>query len=769
MTFHEPKKKTPLLGIVILGIFIALALALFFSLKTCKSTGFLRSAKSSDANYLYQVYPASYNGTEYFISLEGVFKTSIYERKGGITMRSGSTELRLTLHNLATGELVAREVIGNYPEEYSGIIGAKNNIFWMYNSENGIHGRKIPELDIAITQADLITANSELSEGLAMTQNNLSNINELYAFDREHNALMLTTISGKNIWIDGTTFKTIEAPVAYLTKSNYNDIINNTIKQAQAGQTININQITDQIIQATTGIGNVFEFNHLANQIVAFDSCTYQLNGKTIRTITKTDCPQPIPSSNQSALGTQYIEPNILSAPNPENMSAVNPLFIYPEMSIIMHAKTMGDKSELLISGINNKTLNKIFTIPSGIIMSNHRVSYNINAAFGVEDTLWLGIDNQLFSINIKTGKLIWKKVIAKNDYNAKLLAVGEASQNGKRFIIVANSYFTVLNKQGIFINGRTDYQQMVLDAATGKILKQTEVNNSKPETLPCYLGMINDQAWFYSSELGLHSRLLPNLAIQENNFSQILKSGNITSPIVKTTGYDKALEEKYIAIDTRKKIYYFTTENGLHYAYDLSSKKVSEINAPDDKLYENLKLQNKSLNNYYQNPYHSSPNEIRLIDGDKLKIENTNGIRKLTHIAAIKEADIQVTTGGNQFIEGQFLINSISLNKDIYYTDERYNPVSTNNKVPLCYILHKNKIAPDAHRIISKYNYESEKTVWQFDATAMLGVDGEITRIYTRKSSLVIIFKTHPDLDDNFTCASLNADTGKLEWVYTF
>jgi len=425
MTFYEPKKKKSMLGIVILVLFLLLVIGLFFSVKSCTKTGFLRSAKSSDANYLYQVYPASVKGAEYFISLEGVFKTSIYERKGGVTMRSGSTELRLTLHNLSNGETVARETIGNFNEAYSGIIGVKDSIFWMYNAENGIHGRNIPKLNIVITQADLINANPKLSEGLAMAQKNLSNINELYAFNRAHNALMLTTISGKNIWVDGNSFKTVDAPVAYLANNNYDDIINNAIKQAKSGQTININQITEQIIQATAGIGNVFAFNHLSNKIVAFDSCTYKLNGNTVRTIVKTDCAQKKQTINQSA-------PSI-------------------------------------------------------------------------------------------------------------------------------------------------------------------------------------------------------------------------------------------------------------------------------------------------------------------------------------------------QFIEGQFLINGIVLNKDINYTDEHYNPVSTSAKESFCYIWHKDKIAVDAHRIISKYNYASEKTVWQFDATSLLGIDGEITRIYTRKSSLVIIFKTHPDLDDNFTCASINTDTGKMEWVFKF
>ncbi|HRF76870.1 MAG TPA: hypothetical protein PLB46_09885, partial [Chitinophagales bacterium] len=67
------------------------------------------------------------------------------------------------------------------------------------------------------------------------------------------------------------------------------------------------------------------------------------------------------------------------------------------------------------------------------------------------------------------------------------------------------------------------------------------------------------------------------------------------------------------------------------------------------------------------------------------------------------------------------------------------------------------------------KYNYTTQEAAWQFDVTALLGVEGEISRVYNRKSSLVIIFKTHPKLDDNFTCVSINTDTGNMEWVYKF
>ncbi len=768
MTFYQSSNKKPVIGLIVLVIFGLLATIIFFSLRTCKGTGFFRSAKSSDANYVYQVYPASVNGNEYFISLEGVFKTSIYEQKGGMTMRSGATEIRLSLHNLSKGELVKREVLGDYHEMNSSIIGAKDSVFWMYNLKDGIHGRSVINLNLIISQDEIISRNTALSNGLATANNTLNNLNELYAFDREHNVLMVTTIDGKNIWLNAADFKTVDAPVANLPKNDYDDIIKKTIEQATSGQTIDVNQLTQEILQATTNATASFNLNHLSDRVVGFDSCKYTFEGTTLRTIKKSECPQPKNKSNDVS-NAPFIAPALVGAYDAATKTVINPRFLNAEMSLVLHAKTMGDKSELLMSEINNNTLQKQFTIPTGIILSNHNAGYKVNAVFGNSDTMIIAIDNQMFSVNLKSGKLIWKKIIAKNDYYSEILSIGASSQDDKKYIQVVSSYYTVLSQQGIFINGRTDYQQIILDGSTGKIVKQQDVKNSEPEVLPFYLGMVNEKNWYYSNANGLHTRNLPGLSVADNDFTTALKTTGITSPLIKTTGYDKLLVNEYIALDINKKIFYFTTENGLHYTYDLNSKKISEINAPDDELYMQLRMNNPFLSYFYKASSYIMPNSILLANGDHLSVTKTNNNSTLSRVAAIKTQQNPTSVSGNQFIEAQFLVNGISLNKDIYYTDRYYSPVGTTNKEPVLYIWHKNKIAEDAHRIISKYNYNTENNLWQFDVTALLGIDGEITRVYNRKSSLVIIFKTHPNLDDNFTCVSINTDTGNMEWVFKF
>ena len=199
MTFHEPTRRGPYLAIGAVVIVAIMSVVFFFSFKECGRSGMLRSGKSSDATSLYQVFPVEMQGKNYLLSLEGVFKTRIYERSGGFTQRSGSTDVRLTLRDLSNGEQVNREVLGDYHEAFTKILGVGNDVIWMYNKKDGLHGIQLADFETKHTQDNIISGNRDLSEGIAMANDYLGNLEELYAYDKNSNSLMITTITGKRI------------------------------------------------------------------------------------------------------------------------------------------------------------------------------------------------------------------------------------------------------------------------------------------------------------------------------------------------------------------------------------------------------------------------------------------------------------------------------------------------------------------------------------------------------------------------------------------
>ena len=167
---------------IIFLLVVVIGGVVFFTLNQFKYSGILRSGKTSDATSLYQLYPINQNNQFYFVSVEGVYKTTQFEKKGGITTRSGSIDIRMSIYDLAAGELINKNVIGKYPETEIKILGFYKGNLWVYNSREGIQSLTIPELKVQKTQEELMAANTQLAPGFAMANSSFSNVDELYAY-----------------------------------------------------------------------------------------------------------------------------------------------------------------------------------------------------------------------------------------------------------------------------------------------------------------------------------------------------------------------------------------------------------------------------------------------------------------------------------------------------------------------------------------------------------------------------------------------------------
>ena len=599
MTFHEPNRRKPILAVAVVVFVAIMSIVFFFSFKECGRSGILRSGKTSDATSLYQVLPVDMNGKNYLLSLEGVFKTRIYERSGGFTQRSGSTDVRLTLRDLSSGEQIKREVLGNYPDALTKIVGVGNNIIWLYNKKDGLHGINLTDFETIHTQENIINANSDLSEGVAMANDYLGNLEELFGYNKYSNTLKITTITGKPVYVDAKTFATTELQITELKTDNFNTLINDIVEKAKMGETPQLDQLYEKIMEKASDLNSFSDIGLTSKSVTGIDSCTYTLEGNSVRTITKSDCIEPVKKIVASNTTGKYIEPVFLSDYDTEQSKFINPNSLGADHVIIFHSDKIGDEPNLLMSLVNTNSLKADYSVKTGIVLGNYRSSFNISGSFFSGDTLFIGIDNQLLCVNIKTGKIFWRNIISKDDYYAQLYYLGTAIQKEKRFFITANSYFTKLSQDGIFVNGRTDYQLTVIDAATGKEVKRLDATKSNPETLPYYLGMSDGKCWFYSKTNSIHTRSLPDLKIIENNFELELKNAGVSSPLVTTSKYSDAIEEKYIAMDAKQNHIYVTTQNGLHYEYDLLTKKIAEVEAPETKNYENWMRENPFIEFY--------------------------------------------------------------------------------------------------------------------------------------------------------------------------
>lgn len=757
-------------GCIVIGSLILLLIGaiLFFSLGEFRASGIFRSGKSSGATELYQLYPVQQNGAFYFVAVEGVFKTRIYNRQGGMTMRSDSTDVRMSVYDISNGQMLKREVIGDFPDDQLKILGFSGDALWTYDMQNGLQSRSLPELEVKTTQDKIMEVNTDLASGLAKPDQYFGNFDELYAYDAIDNAVMVTTVDGRQLWIDLKDLKTIAAP-QHGVKSNLSySSIDDLVESAIRGEEITPEDINALVRDLSIDITSSHYPDVIANQALASDSCTYTLEGSTIKTLVKTNCPQPA-VINTKKDNNSFIEPVFLSALDGETGTYVNPEFLSDKACLILHSAKMGDKTDLQLSLVSLPAQKIQWTLKTGIVMNNYKSSYSINALFGYGDTLLVAINDQLFSISLSKGKINWKTAGDANDYSHNLYYSGMAETNNSRYIIISNSYFTELSRDGFFMSGRTDYRVQVLDVMSGKVLKKMDAKGSASQDLPFYLGISSDKAWFYDEKDGIHSRTLPDLKM-EIPFSDIKKATEAELNVVHSGNFGEALNSDYIALDEQHKLIYITTQNGLHYAISTDDLRVREVENPTSAQYDKWQALNTQVDFYGTRIYNYYHHDLQLKNGASIKLEEQNGIGKLVYTENKKDQSQNNTTASpGQFIEGQFLMNAISVEGNTIFTDRNKTPLLLNKNEKALYILHKDKISPEAHSLISKYDIATENVQWKYDVSEHFKTAADIERLYTLRNTIICVFKTHPDLDDNFTAIAIDANSGQEVWNFEF
>lgn len=757
-------------GCIVIGvlIFLLIGAILFFSLGEFRASGIFRSGKSSGATELYQLYPVQQNGAFYFVAVEGVFKTRIYNRQGGMTMRSGSTDVRLSVYDISNGEMIKREVIGDFPDDQLKIMGFSGSALWTYDLPNGLQSRNLPDLTVQTAQDKIIEANTDLASGLAKPDQYFGNFDELYAYDAIDNALMVTTVDGRQIWISATDLKTITAPQHNIPNISSYSYIDDLAERAIKGEEITPEVINTLVRNLSADITSSHFPEVLSNQALASDSCTYTLEGNTIKTLVKTNCPQPAVINTKKESNT-FIEPVFLSSMDGETNTYINPAFLSDQACLILHSAKMGQESDLLMSLVSLPAQKTQWTLKTGIVLNNYKSSYSINALFGYGDTLLVAINDQLFSISLSKGKINWKTTGGSNDYSHNMYFGGMAETGNKRYLIISNSYFTELSRDGFFMSGRTDYRVQVLNAATGKVLKKMDAKGSTAQDLPFYLGISSGKAWFYDEKDGIHSRTLPDLKI-ETSFSDIQKNISAELSIVHSGNFGEALNNDNIAFDEQHQIIYIATQNGLHYAIRTDDLSVREVENPTSAQFDKWQAMNTQVDFYGTRIYNYYHHDLQLKNGASIKLEEQNGIGKLVYTENKKDqSQNNTTTSPGQFIEGQFLMNAVSVEGNTIFTDRNKTPLLLNKDEKALYVLHKDKISPDAHSLISKYNVTAENVLWKYDVSAHFKTSADLERIYTLHNTIICVFKTHPDLDDNFTAIAIDANSGQEVWSFGF
>jgi outer membrane protein assembly factor BamB len=180
-----------------------------------------------------------------------------------------------------------------------------------------LHSRSLPNLAIDITAEKITAANKDLAAGLAKADKYFNNLDELFTADETANAIMVTTINGKNTWLNAATFATIPAPAITLQKNNFLSLLQKMVQEAKTGGKIDTIQIANRMRVLASDIDYSFFNSHTANFVTSADGCFYQLEGGTLSSLVRSNCPGNDRTSNDTLYKTagdkQFIEASFLT------------------------------------------------------------------------------------------------------------------------------------------------------------------------------------------------------------------------------------------------------------------------------------------------------------------------------------------------------------------------------------------------------------------------------------------------------------------------
>ncbi|MEZ5014588.1 MAG: PA2928 family protein [Chitinophagales bacterium] len=417
MTFYQRKRSFSIGAVIILFVLLGAGVILFFGLRTCKNAGFMRSNKTSNATDLYQVWPDHTNGKTTCISIEGIFHTTIYEQNGGITQRSGSTDIRISIHDLASGELIARETLGNYSDGMTRILGLHENTIWLYDPAQGLYARDKNDLHILLEQKDILAKNAALRSGLAQATKFLTNLDELYAYDAATNALMVTTVSGKQYWIDASTFAEVTKPEEADRMRGLMDHPEKIIEDMITNGDYDPDQLQKEIISMMSDMMSVGRMEVLSASVTLENKCRLAFTGNTMTNLEVTHCPDSISYGSYSCIIGNFLTNGIdIVAPQSTSFKKERPVTFMekPDQMYILHKDKISGDAHDVVSCVDMKTGSTIWDSDQFPLLN---MTGELEKIYTLQNQLILiwkiepRLDNYYvcISFNAQTGAVNWK------------------------------------------------------------------------------------------------------------------------------------------------------------------------------------------------------------------------------------------------------------------------------------------------------------------------------------------------------------------------
>ncbi len=169
------------------------ALIVAFALSSC----FHKNVMEDRADDVIDVFVYSGKEGDFLVCKEAVFQATSKKSGGGITSISGYNEYRLSVYDLKTGALKARQEIGEGLEEEKLVLGCYDGLIWMFGAQQdvGLHARSITTLDVVKSQESLLGSGAFKNFQFAFPE--WARLNSYYMLDAFAGVIHVTDRQGR--------------------------------------------------------------------------------------------------------------------------------------------------------------------------------------------------------------------------------------------------------------------------------------------------------------------------------------------------------------------------------------------------------------------------------------------------------------------------------------------------------------------------------------------------------------------------------------------
>jgi len=159
-----------------------------------------KSVMEGEADDIKKARIYNYQDNNYLVTIEYVYQVMSKESGRGYTMITGHNDPRISVYDLDSGILIARKKTGRidrYPFEF---LGCTEGNLWFYSFENGIHTLNPANLEIKLTQDQILKNNPELGERLATCEP--YQLPQYFQFNEITRHVVLTDQQGYRYFLD---------------------------------------------------------------------------------------------------------------------------------------------------------------------------------------------------------------------------------------------------------------------------------------------------------------------------------------------------------------------------------------------------------------------------------------------------------------------------------------------------------------------------------------------------------------------------------------